>query len=99
MTITKTQDNEIVTLALSGSLDTATAPLLYDALLPLFDDAEQVMLDFAELEYVSSAGLRVLLQGEKTAIAKGRQMTLTHVSDGIMEVLEMTGFTDILNII
>ena len=99
MTITKTQDNGTITLALSGSLDTATAPLLYDALLPLFDDAEQVMLDFAELEYVSSAGLRVLLQGEKTAIAKGRQMTLTHVSDGIMEVLEMTGFTDILNII
>ncbi len=55
MTITKTQDNEIVTLALSGSLDTATAPLLYDALLPLFDDAEQVMLDFAELEYVPQA--------------------------------------------
>ncbi len=99
MTITKTQDNGTITLALSGSLDTATAPQLYDALLPLFDESEQVTLDFAELEYVSSAGLRVLLQGEKTAMAKGRQMTLAHVSDGIMEVLEMTGFTDILNII
>ncbi len=49
--------------------------------------------------YVSSAGLRVLLQGEKTAMSKGREMSLTHVSDGVMEVLEMTGFTDILNII
>ncbi len=99
MIINKTQENGTVTLTLSGSLDTATAPQLFDVLLPLFDDAEQVTLDFTEIEYVSSAGLRVLLQGEKTAMAKGKQMTLTHISDDVMEVLEMTGFTDVLTII
>ena len=98
MTITKTQENGTFTLALQGSLDTTTAPQLYDDLMPLFDGAEQVILDFAGVGYVSSAGLRVLLQGEKTAKAKGGAMTLMHVSDDVMEVLDMTGFSDILKI-
>jgi anti-anti-sigma factor len=98
MMINKTQNGETVTLTLAGSLDTATAPQLFDALPPLFDEARQVILDLAALSYVSSAGLRVLLQAEKTAMAKGRKMTLRHVSEEVMEVFEMTGFSDILNI-
>ena len=96
MTINRTQDGEIITLVLEGRLDTTTSPSLQEVLVPEFDTATQVNLDFAELKYVSSAGLRVLLMGEKTAKAKGAKMTLLNVSDEIMEVFKMTGFSDIL---
>jgi anti-anti-sigma factor len=96
--INKTQTTEKTTLTLSGRLDTTTAPKLQEELIPEFDTAKHVELDFAELAYVSSAGLRVLLMGEKTAKAKGGKLTLVNVSAEIMEVFEMTGFADILNI-
>ena len=98
MFIAKTLENEKVTLALEGRLDTATSQQLQDALLPAFDEARQVELDFSKLDYVSSAGLRVLLLGQKSAREKGASMALVSVSDEIMEVLEMTRFTDILTI-
>jgi len=98
MFIAKTLENEKVTLALEGRLDTATSQQLQDALLPAFDEARQVELDFIKLDYVSSAGLRVLLLGQKSAREKGASMALVNVSDEIMEVLEMTRFTDILTI-
>ena len=98
MTINKTQTGGKTTLVLSGRLDTTTAPSLQEALIPEFDNAKHIELDFTELAYVSSAGLRVLLMGEKTAKAKGGKQTLINVSDEIMEVFEMTGFADILNI-
>jgi len=86
------------TLALAGRLDTVTAPQLQEALLPEFDGAKLVMMDFTELVYVSSAGLRVLLLGEKTAQAKGAEMKITGVCPEVLEVFEMTGFTSMLNI-
>jgi len=98
MNINKTQDGEKTTFALSGRLDTTTAPKLQDSLIPEFDTAKQVELNFTELTYVSSAGLRVLLMGEKAAKAKEGSMILTGVSEEIMEVLEMTGFADMLTI-
>jgi anti-anti-sigma factor len=98
MFIAKTLENEKVTLALEGRLDTATSQQLQDALLPAFDEARQVELDFSKLDYVSSAGLRVLLLGQKSAQEKGASMALVSVSEEIMEVLEMTRFTDILTI-
>ena len=98
MKIQKTQDGEKLTFALEGRLDTTTAPQLQDALIPAFDEAGDVVLDFASLAYVSSAGLRVLLMGQKTAKAKGVAMTLTSVPPEIMEVFEMTGFNSIFNI-
>lgn len=99
MTINKTQENGKDILALVGRLNTTTAPMLQDALLPMFNEATEVMLDFAGIDYVSSAGLRVLLMGQKTAKAKGSSMAVTGVSEDVMEVLDMTGFTDILTII
>ena len=96
MTINKTQENGTLTIALEGRLDTTTAPQLQDALIPAFDEEKDIKLDFAKLAYVSSAGLRVLLIGQKTAKAKGAVMTLTGVSEEIMEVFEMTGFANIL---
>ena len=99
MTIQKTQDGGKLTFALEGRLDTTTAPQLQNELIPTFDEAKDIVLDFSNLTYVSSAGLRVLLMGQKTAKAKGAGMTLTHVPAEVMEVFEMTGFADMLHII
>jgi len=93
------QDNGKITLAVEGRLDTTTAPQLQEAIVSAFDEQKDVMLDFSLLVYVSSAGLRVLLIGMKTAKAKNVQFTLTGVSAEILEVLEMTGFTDMLTIV
>ena len=99
MDIAKTNDKNKTTFTLSGRLDTTTAPQLQEVLIPEFDTSEDITLDFSGLAYVSSAGLRVLLMGEKTAKAKEGKLTLVNVSDEIKEVFEMTGFTDILNIV
>ena len=99
MTINKIEENDKITLVLEGRLDTNTAPLLQNALVSAFDEVRQVMLDFSQLVYVSSAGLRVLLMGQKTAMSKKASMTLSNVSEEIMEVFEMTGFSDMLTIV
>lgn len=99
MNIQKTQTGETTILTLSGRLDTTTAPQLQEVLIPAFDESRQVELNFAELAYVSSAGLRVLLMGQKAAKAKSGSMTLTGVSADVMEVFEMTGFADMLTIV
>ena len=98
MDVNITRKDGETTLVLSGRLDTVTAPQLQEELLPEFENAEQVILDFTDLVYVSSAGLRVLLHGEKTAQAKGSKMKITGVCPEVMEVFEMTGFTSMLNI-
>ena len=99
MTIDKKLENGSLTLALEGRLDTSTSPRLQDVLVPAFDEAKEVTLDFAKLAYISSAGLRVILMGQKTAQAKEASMKIRNVSDEIMEVFEMTGFLDILTIV
>lgn len=99
MTIDRQEQDNTITLALSGRLDTITAPELQEALLPEFDQAGQkVVLNFSKLEYVSSAGLRVLLTGQKAAQKNQGELTLVAVSEDIMEVFKMTGFTKVLNI-
>jgi len=99
MEIVKSESGGKVIFTLTGRLDTTTAPQLQEGLIPTFDDGVCVELDFANLTYVSSAGLRVLLLGEKTAKSKGGVLTLVNVSAEIREVFEMTGFTDILKIV
>jgi len=98
MEIKKTQNGETVRLSLEGRVDTLNAPQLQKALSEFFPEAETIELDFERVEYVSSAGLRVLLLGEKTANAAGKTMVLKNVSAEIMEVFEVTGFTGILSI-
>ena len=98
MTINKTKDGEILILTLEGRLDTTTAGQLQETLIPEFDSYKTIRLDFKGMEYVSSAGLRVVLQAEKTAKAKGGSMILCNVSADIMDVFEMTGFSDLLTI-
>ena len=86
-------------LTLTGRLDTVTSTKLQTALTEAIGSSETVALDFAGVEYVSSAGLRVLLQGQKTAQASEKSMTLKNVSSDVMEVFEITGFSGILTIV
>ena len=97
MNITKKQDGKKVTVALSGRLDTMTAPELDGFLKDIFADANELVFDFKDLEYISSAGLRVLLSAQKVMNKQGK-MTVTNVSEAIMEIFEVTGFSDILNV-
>ena len=97
MTIEKIIENGKVTLAVSGRLDTATAPELEAALDDLPENTRDLVLDFKGLAYISSAGLRVILKAQKAMNTKG-SMKLTGVCDSIMEVFDITGFLDILTI-
>ena len=96
MEITKTQTEKTMELALKGRLDTNTAPELEAALGDLAG-VDALVLDFSALEYISSAGLRVLLSAQKSMNKKGG-MVIRHVCEDIMEVFEITGFCDILTI-
>ena len=97
MTITKTQEENALTLALEGRLDTMTAPELENELKTSLDGVKALTLDFSALEYVSSAGLRVILGAQKIMNKQG-EMKITNVNEEIMEIFDITGFTDILTI-
>ena len=97
MTITKSGSGSTLTLALEGRLDTSTAPQLEAELNASLNGVKDLTLDMAGLAYLSSAGLRVVLAAQKRMNRQGH-MTVTHVCDDIMEVFEITGFVDILDI-
>lgn len=97
MKIKKTESGSTLVVALEGRLDTGTAPKLEEDMKNSLANVEELYLDFEGLDYVSSAGLRVILAMQKTMNRQGR-MTLRNVNDNIMEVFEMTGFVDILTI-
>ncbi len=97
MTIHISKENKNIGIALDGRLDTTTAPQLEAALKRELGACEMLTLDFAKLEYISSAGLRVLLAAQKVMNKQG-DMVIRNVNDTIMEVFEITGFSDILTI-
>ena len=97
MTITKRAEGKKLTIALEGRLDTTTAPELEAELNSSLDGVTELVLDMAELLYLSSAGLRVVLSAQKRMNKQGH-MTVMHVCADIMEVFEITGFVDILDI-
>lgn len=97
MNIIRNEDGSKLTLALEGRLDTTTAPVLEAELKASFDGLTELDLDFEKLEYLSSAGLRVLLAAQKVMNRQGK-MTIRHVNEIIREVFEVTGFIDILTI-
>ena len=97
MTINKNLNGTALTVALEGRLDTTTAPELEQALKESMDAATTLTLDFAKLEYISSAGLRVLLSAHKAMSKKGG-MKVIHVNEIVSEVFDVTGFADILTI-
>lgn len=98
MTITKTAENGTLHIALEGRLDTNTAPQLEAELKTSLSGITELELDFSGLEYISSAGLRVLLAAQKTMSRQGK-MTIRNVNETIMEVFEITGFVEILTIV
>lgn len=97
MKISKQQNGTSLTLALEGRLDTTTAPQLEAELNQSLDGVQALTLDFAALDYISSAGLRVLLSAQKRMNKQG-EMKLTNVNETVMEIFEVTGFSDILTI-
>ena len=97
MTIEKKINGEATTLIVSGRLDTQTAPELEAELDRILVGLKELTFDMTNLEYVSSAGLRVILKAQKAMNAQG-SMKLTGVNDSIMEVFDITGFLDILTI-
>ena len=97
MTINKIPDGEKLTVAITGRLDTNSSPKLEAELRQSVDGVTELVFDFSEVEYISSAGLRVLLAAQKVMNRKG-SMKLVGVSDEIQEVFEITGFSDILTI-
>ena len=97
MTINHTKTGNAMSIALTGRLDTTTAPQLESALKDSLNGVEKLSFDFAALEYISSAGLRVLLGAQKTLNRQG-SMVIHNVNSEIMEIFEITGFADILTI-
>lgn len=97
MNIVKTSEGSKLTLALEGRLDTTTAPQLEAEVKGSLTGVTELVLEFSQLEYLSSAGLRVILAAQKIMNKQG-QMVIRHVNETILEVFEVTGFTDILTI-
>lgn len=97
MTITKKAENSTLTLAVEGRIDTVTAPDFEAEIRQSVEGITELVLDFSKLDYISSAGLRVLLSAQKLMRTKGT-MKVTHVNETVQEVFDVTGFTDILTI-
>lgn len=96
MTITKNAEETKLTLAIEGRIDTTTAPQ-FEAEINAIADVTELVLDFAGVEYISSAGLRVVLKAQKLMNQNGK-MKLVNVNDDVMDVFDITGFLDILTI-
>lgn len=97
MNIQKTVNGTALAVKVEGRLDTQTSPKLEEELRSSVSGITSLVLDFEKLEYISSAGLRVLLAMQKIMNKQG-EMVLKHVNEDVMEVLEITGFVDILRI-
>lgn len=97
MQIEKKVNGQNLEIVLTGRLDTITAPELDEALKNSLDGIKELVLNFEGIDYVSSAGLRVILAAQKLMNSKG-EMKVIHVNDNIMEIFDMTGFADILTI-
>lgn len=98
MNIIVTDCESYMRLLVEGKVDTNTSPQLQQAILNAFQKKNNVVVDFLNVPYISSAGLRALLIGQKTAASKGGSMKLTNVSEIVMNILEMSGFSKILRI-
>ena len=97
MEISKNKNEGTLTISLCGRLDTVSAPQLEEELKASWNDISELVLDLSKLEYMSSAGLRILLAAQKTMNTQGKTI-VKNVNDTIMEVFEITGFKDILTI-
>ena len=97
MNIIDNKNGTALNVAVEGRLDTTTAPELEAKLNSLLDGVTELCIDFEKLDYISSAGLRVLLSAQKVMNKQGK-MVIRHVSDTVMEIFDVTGFADILTV-
>ena len=97
MTIDVERDFELVTLGITGRLDTTTAPNLEAVIKEISEDTKELIFNMAELEYISSAGIRVLLSAYKKTNQSGGIMRIEKENDIVREVFEMTGLLEMLN--
>ena len=97
MTINVERDFELVTLEITGRLDTTTAPNLEAVINEISEDTKELVFNMAELEYISSAGIRVLLSAYKKMNQSGGIMRIEKANDIVREVFEMTGLVEMLN--
>lgn len=97
LNITKNIKGENAEFILEGRLDTVTAPELEGVLKESLDGVKDLVFDFKDLEYISSAGLRILLSAQKTMSSQGK-MVVKNVNETIMEIFEVTGFCEVLTI-
>jgi anti-sigma B factor antagonist len=97
MTITKNNEGEKLTISIEGRLDTSTAPQLESELKSSLDGVKDLIMEVSGMEYISSAGLRVLLSAQKTMNKQGK-MVIRGANDSVMEIFDVTGFIDILTI-
>ena len=97
LNINKCTEDKKLTVALEGRLDTTTSPELENSLRESLEGVEELVMDLEKLEYISSAGLRVLLSAQ-TLMMKQGSMKVTNVNETVMEIFEVTGFVDILTI-
>lgn len=98
MQIEKILNGEKLELVISGRLDTITAPLLDEEVNHSLENISELTLNFVDVDYISSAGLRVILSAQKLMNSRNGAMIVTNVSENIMEIFQMTGFADILTI-
>ena len=98
MNIVKEKENDILNVSLEGRLDTNTAPELESSLNDSIDGIKTINLDFKKLNYVSSAGLRVLLIFHKKMTSLKGSLNILHPTDEVVEVFDITGFSTFLNI-
>ncbi len=97
MNIEKKLEGQTLSIALEGRLDTTTSPDLEEVLASSLDGVTALVFDFGKLDYLSSAGLRVLLSAQKRMNKQG-SMKLVHVNDAVKEVFDITGFADFLTV-
>ncbi len=98
MNVIKIVNSDNITLQVEERVDTSTAPQLQYEIDKVIEETDKLVLDFKELIYISSAGLRVLLSAHKSMDKKAGTLVITNVSEDILEIFEVTGFSDILNI-
>lgn len=98
MQLKSTRADDLITISIDGRIDTNTSPQLQQEILTSFQKVNKVILDFAKCEYISSAGLRALLIGQKTAASKRGSMKLINLTDVVREVLAVTKFDSVLTI-
>lgn len=98
MQITRHENGNSLTLIIDGVIDSATAPVFETELAEACQKSKNVIVDFEKVDFISSAGLRVLLISQKKMMMASGKMTLVHVKDDVREVFELTGFISVLNI-